>query len=92
MKRERWLAQMPALPARGEIHGVITVIQEDRFRVQDDRGRGYLFTLGRRAGLGLRDLERLCARGLPITVHYEGPPDLGGVAVRLGSTETHPRS
>jgi hypothetical protein len=79
-------ARRADLPTRGEVRGVVTVIQEDRFRLEDERGRGYLFTLGRAAGASVRDLHLWSARNVPITVQYEGPPDLGGVAVKVRPT------
>jgi formate-dependent nitrite reductase membrane component NrfD len=71
------------LPTHGRIRGTITLVQEDRFRLEDDRGRGYLFTLGRGLGLGLQDLRQWSARGAQLEVDYEGAPDLGAVAVKV---------
>lgn len=76
-------APAAALPDRGELRGVILVVQEDRFRLQDERGRGYLLTLGRRAGISMDGVRRAAALGLPIRVHYKGMPDLGAVATRV---------
>jgi hypothetical protein len=67
----------------GEIRGTVTVVQESRFRVQDAQGRGYLFTLGRKSGVSLTDLHRWHDSKVPITVRYEGAPDLGAVAVQV---------
>lgn len=61
-----------------QVQGIITIIQESRFRLQDTHGRGYLFVL--HAGLDadkLRDYQR--AR-TPVTVTYTGRPDAGAVA------------
>jgi formate-dependent nitrite reductase membrane component NrfD len=71
------------LPTHGRITGTITLVQEDRFRLEDERGRGYLFTLGRGLGLGLQDLRRWSARGTQLEVVYDGAPDLGAVAVGM---------
>jgi hypothetical protein len=77
------LARGADLPTRGQVRGVITIVQEDRFRLEDEQGRGYLFTLGRGAGPGVRDLYLWCDRKVPIDVDYKGPPDMGGVAIRI---------
>ena len=69
------------LPDRGNVHGVITLVQEDRFRLEDALGRGYLFTLGRGNGIGLRQLHAWCDHGLAVEVEYRGAPDLGAVAL-----------
>jgi hypothetical protein len=71
------------LPTSGTLQGIVTIIQEDRFRLVDAAGRGYLFTLGRHAGLSISGLHDLRARRQPVQVEYDGPPDLGGVAVRV---------
>lgn len=56
-KRTRGIARRANLPASGEIHGRITIVQEDRFRMEDELGRGYLFILGRKAGVSMDDLN-----------------------------------
>ena len=77
------LAQRANLPLSGEVCGTITVVQEDRFRLEDAQGHGFLFILGRRAGASMGDLHRWSDGRDPIAVRYEGPPDLGAVAVRV---------
>jgi len=77
------LAQRANLPLSGQVRGIITVVQEDRFRMEDAQGHGFLFILGRRAGSSLGDLHRWSGGQVPVTVQYEGPPDLGAVAVRV---------
>jgi hypothetical protein len=71
------------LPDRGRLHGTITLVQEDRFRLQDSVGRGYMFTLGRGNGVSLRQLHAWCDLRLAVEVEYRGAPDLGAVAVRV---------
>jgi hypothetical protein len=71
------------LPDRGQLRGVITLVQEDRFRLEDEQGRGYLFTLGRGNGVGLRELHTFCDHRLTVQVQYRGAPDLGAVAERV---------
>ena len=69
------------LPTYGRITGTITLVQEDRFRLEDAQGRGYLFTLGRGLGIGLQRLQQWTARRAQLEVDYDGTPDLGAVAV-----------
>jgi formate-dependent nitrite reductase membrane component NrfD len=69
------------LPTRGRITGVVTLAQEDRFRLEDAQGRGYLFTLGRGLGIGLDRLRQWSAHRARLDVDYDGAPDLGAVAV-----------
>lgn len=71
------------LPTHGQLRGIVTVVQEDRFRVEDEVGRGYLLTLGRHAGASLRDLHRWSGDHTPVEIEYDGAPDLGAVAVRI---------
>jgi hypothetical protein len=77
------LAQRANLPLSGEVRGAITVVQEDRFRLEDALGHGFLFILGRRAGASMADLHRWSDGQVAVAVQYEGPPDLGAVAVRV---------
>jgi hypothetical protein len=65
------------------LRGVITIAQEDRIRVVDAAGRGYLFVLGKRVRRPLPELWRLARERRPVTVVYEGAPDLGAVAIEL---------
>ena len=82
-QRQSILTRRADLPNRGNLRGVITLVQEDRFRVDDALGRGYLFTLGRGNGVGLRQLHAWCDDGLTVEVEYRGAPDLGAVAVSV---------
>ena len=85
MKRQRHgaLPRRADLPDRGHLRGRITLVQEDRFRLEDDLGRGYLFTLGRGNGVSLGRLHAWCDNGPTVEVDYRGAPDLGAVAVRV---------
>lgn len=78
-------ARRAGLPTAGQVRGVVTLIQEHRFRLHDKQGRGYLFTLAPGAGCTYEDLLRWCKRQIPVTVEYEGPPDMGAVAVCVHS-------
>ena len=75
--------ERPDLPTHGRVSGAITVVQEDRFRLEDAVGRGYLFTLGRGLGFGVQDLRAWSTRRAQLEVEYEGAPDLGAVAVQV---------
>jgi hypothetical protein len=77
------LTRRADLPDHGRLRGTITLVQEDRFRLEDDLGRGYLFILGRGNGVGLRQLHAWCDDVQPVEVEYQGAPDLGAVAVRV---------
>lgn len=77
------VASKAGLPTHGCVRGVITLLQEDRFRVEDADGHGYLFTLGWEAGITVEDLSMFSEEKTPVTVEYQGSPDLGGVANRV---------
>ncbi len=81
-RNEGWALQAN-LPTSGSLHGVITIVQEDRFRLEDALGRGYLFTLGRKVALSLQDLQNFSRGRTPVTVEFEGAPDLGAVATAV---------
>lgn len=81
-QNEGW-ARRAGLPTRGELRGVITLVQEDRFRLEDERGRGYLLILGKKVALSQAELMHLCRGQTPVQVEYVGPPDLGAVATRV---------
>jgi hypothetical protein len=82
-RRTREAARRAELPTSGRVEGRITIVQEDRFRLEDPEGRGYLFTLGRKAGVSMRDLKNWREGCVPISVEYEGAPDMGAVACRI---------
>ena len=65
-----------------EVRGKITVAQEDRIRVVDREGRGYLFVV-RRGRASLSDLERWRDQGVELRVRYRGVPDAGATAERI---------
>jgi hypothetical protein len=83
------LAKRADLPLAGRVRGIITIVQEDRLRLEDEQGHGYLFTLGRKAGASMADLHRWSEGRVTVAVHYEGPPDLGAVAVRVQALAVH---
>jgi hypothetical protein len=58
------------------VTGHISLIQEERFRLIDATGRGFLFTLDAAATAAMPDLWHAYHTRLPVTVHYEGEPDL----------------
>jgi hypothetical protein len=68
------------------VQGVITIVQESRFRLQDAEGRGYLFTL--RAGLHASRLRRYEQQRTPVTVLYTGQVNTGAIARTVKPTST----
>ncbi len=79
--------------ARGELQGVITIVQEDRIRVMDRAGRGYLLTV-RKGRARQRDLERWRDERVPVVLRYRGTPEVHArvyeIAPRRGCCVTHP--
>ncbi len=69
---------------RATARGVITVVQEGRFRLVTERGEGLLLTLAHDAPQDARDLCRLQAERALVNVEYSGEPNLeSGVAHRV---------
>lgn len=58
-------------------------MQESRFRLVDDAGVGYLFTLGRFSRIDASQLVRWLTACTRVTVAYSGLPDMGAVARRV---------
>lgn len=83
MRAEDLLAKKAGLPAAGRVRGVVTLVQEGRFRLEDEAGRGYLFTLGWESGVTIEDLSMWSQQRDTVIVDYQGPPDLGAVATRV---------
>ncbi len=65
---------MPA--ALHEVEGHISIVQEERFCLVTEDGRGLLFTLGHDANIGGPQLQRLRAAGARVLVDYAGEPSL----------------
>jgi hypothetical protein len=64
-----------------EAVGHISLVQEERFRLITDDGRGFLFTLGRKADVQVADLQKLRESHAPVRVEYRGEPNTtSGVA------------
>ncbi len=62
-------------------NGYIAVVQEERFRLVTDDGRGLLLTLASDAHADPRDLRSWAATHAHVQVRYTGSPDLtSGVA------------
>jgi hypothetical protein len=55
-------------------HGIITLVQEHRFRLVDDDGAHALFVLSHDAPLEWQDLERLQQAGKPVRISHEPAP------------------
>ncbi len=58
------------------VSGLITAVQEERFRLLTDAGNTFLFTLSRHAPLSGQDLCQLHETNRRVAVQYEGSPDL----------------
>jgi hypothetical protein len=66
--------------------GHITLIQEQRFRLVSENGRGFIFTISRKSAVRLSDLQQVLKSHATIRVEYSGAPNTrSGVAdvVRL---------
>lgn len=72
---------------RGEVTGTITIVQEDRIRVVDDEGRGYLFVV--RRGAATHDaLVAWRDAAVRVRVRFVGTPDAGAKAVWVTATSS----
>jgi formate dehydrogenase major subunit len=64
--------------------GRILLVQEARFRLRQEDGRVFLFTLSRSAKTTAADLQRWRAERVTVTVEYEGKPNHeSGIAQRV---------
>lgn len=62
-------------------HGLITLVQEHRFRLVDDQGAHALFVLAHDAPLEWQDLERLQLAGKEVLVsHAPAPGKIAAIA------------
>lgn len=80
--KRRYSAPLPPPPRDGTVEGTITIVQEDRFRLIDDDGRGYLFTTRKRAA-SMEELERWRDERRHVVVQFSGVPDIGARADRI---------
>ena len=63
------------------LDGRIVVVQENRFRLVGETGRGYLFTLHHASGTNIEDLQRWQEDDTRLTVEYTGEPNIAsGIA------------
>jgi formate-dependent nitrite reductase membrane component NrfD len=67
---------------KGEVEGVITIVQEDRIRVVDEAGRGYLFRVAKRRA-SANELEAWRDGRVPVRVRFRGIPDVNARAERI---------
>jgi hypothetical protein len=64
-----------------EITGRIILVQEERFRMVDSRGRSFLFDLSHRAPVTNEDLISWSKAKTWLVVEYEGEPEMeSGIA------------
>lgn len=61
--------------------GIITLVQEHRFQLEEDGGRHRLFILAHDAPQQWQDLEQLERDHAPVTVHYTDADGLIACAV-----------
>ncbi|MHB1415624.1 MAG: hypothetical protein ACYC1C_10250 [Chloroflexota bacterium] len=64
----------------GEAKGTLVLVQEDRFRLQEDDGRSLLFVLGTQESPSLEELESWAEAGRAVRVRYRGSLEEGPVA------------
>jgi hypothetical protein len=68
------------------IDGVVTIVQESRFQLTDDRGVGHLFLLGHDSMAEPAQLETLARHQSRVRVRYsEGADIIGFVAHRVAT-------
>ncbi len=53
-----------------DVNGIITLVQEHRFRLEEDMGRHRLFILTHDAALEWSDLHDMALRGCRVSVRY----------------------
>lgn len=58
------------------VTGVITLVQESRFKLVDTHGRSKLFTLGHGAAIDPEDLGPILHSGHPVTITFEATKGL----------------
>lgn len=82
--RHRIVEKEPLTYPTKRITGRINVVQEGRFRLSTDSGRGLLLTLSRNANVTSEDLCRYHEHGARVQVEYEGEPNFAsGVALKV---------
>jgi len=63
------------MQAKQVLVGYISLVQEQRFRLITDDGRGFLFTLERNASVEIADLHKLQKSHERVRVQYTGEPN-----------------
>lgn len=64
------------------VKGRILLVQEDRFRLIGETGKGFLFSLAHNAPVSSSDLGRMHDAQMTVLVHYEGEPNFeSGIAL-----------
>ena len=70
-----------AAAGRKTLRGHLSILQDDRFRLIGETGRSFLFTLAHNASISDAELRRFYRLRVPVTVEYEGEPDMAsGIA------------
>ena len=79
------------MQARKQITGRIIAVQEQRFRLITDDGRGFLFTVAGHGDIDLTELQYLQNSATRVRVDYVGEPNvISGVAHSIRSLSDHP--
>ncbi len=55
--------------------GTIVAIQEERFRLETERGVGLLLTLANRSLISVERMEEWFCAGTQVTIEYRGEPN-----------------
>jgi hypothetical protein len=64
--------------------GHITVVQEERFRIVTEDGRGFLLTLGRDADVTDAELKQFQRNQIRMRIEYDGKPNTAsGLAQKI---------
>ncbi len=87
-RARNWNSEMQQYKVQqdGRIHearGIITLAQEDRFRLQTEDGHSLLLILDTGMKESIEDLESLAGSHRKVMVRYQGEPDAGAVALEL---------
>lgn len=68
--------------ATKSMDGVVTIVQESRFQLTDDRGVSHLFILGHGTLAEPAQLEPLQRRQARVRVHYTEPRNIIGLVAK----------
>lgn len=76
-----------------EVVGRVILVQEERFRMVDEKGKSYLFDLSHNSSIRDKDLTDWSRTKTWLVVEYEGEPELeSGIAVSVKVPENAPKT